>query len=122
MAAGIGWGRICQLKDHWNQRAERPKNYGQKRNWSAVGAEQVLERVSEHVQSDFETLKERGIRNNLGRRCAITLCWDHAGLSHDEIAALFRMPSSNSVAQTIRRTKAHDAQTLKGLKNQISHK
>jgi hypothetical protein len=78
--------------------------------------------VSEHVQSDFETLKERGIRNNLGRRCAITLCWDHAGLSHDEIAALFRMPSSNSVAQTIRRTKAHDAQTLKGLKNQISHK
>src|ERR1700730_1365727 len=105
MAAGIGWGRICQLKDHWNQRAERPKNYGQKRNWSAVGAEQVLERVSEHVQSDFETLKERGIRNNLGRRCAITLCWDHAALSHDEIAALFRMPSSNSVSQTIRRTK-----------------
>jgi len=93
-----------------------------RRDWSAVGAEQVLERVSEHVQSDFETLKERGIRNNLGRRCAITLCWDHAGLSHDEIAALFRMPSSNSVAQTIRRTKAHDAQTLKGLKNQISHK
>ena len=78
--------------------------------------------MSEHVQSDFETLKERGIRNNLGRRCAITLCWDHGGLSHDEIAALFGMPSSNSVAQTIRRTKAHDAQTLKGLKNQISHK
>jgi RNA polymerase sigma factor (sigma-70 family) len=41
---------------------------------------------------------------------------------HDEIAGLFRRPSSNSVAQTIRRTKAHDAQTLKGLKNQISHK
>jgi REP element-mobilizing transposase RayT len=37
-------------------------------------------------------------------------------------AALFRMPSSISVAETIRRTKAHDAQTLKGLKNQISHK
>ena len=78
--------------------------------------------MSEHFQCDLEALKERGIRNNLGRRCAITLCWDHAGLSHDEIAALFRMPSSNSVAQTIRRTKAHDAQTLKGLKNQISHK
>ena len=78
--------------------------------------------MSEHVQSDFETLKERGIRNNLGRRCAITLCWDHAGLSHDEIAELFHMPSSNSVAQTIRRTKAHDAQILKVLKNQISHK
>jgi hypothetical protein len=90
---------LRKLKDHWNQRAERPKNYGQKRNWSAVGAEQVLERVSEHFQSDLETLKERGIRNNLARRCAITLCWDHAGLSHDEIAALFRMPSSNSVAQ-----------------------
>jgi hypothetical protein len=60
MAAGIGWGRICQLKDHWNQRAERPKNYGQKRNWSAVGAEQVLELVSEHFQCDLEALKERG--------------------------------------------------------------
>jgi AraC-like DNA-binding protein len=52
----------------------------------------------------------------------ITLCWDHAGLSHDEIAALFRMPSGNSVVQTIRRIKAHDAKTLKILKNQISHK
>jgi hypothetical protein len=80
---------------------------------SAFGAERILERVSEHFQSDLETLKERGIRDNLARRCAITLCWDHAGLSHDEIAALFCMPSSNSVAQTIRRTKAHDAQTLK---------
>src|SRR6202162_134643 len=46
--------------------------------------------------------------------------WDHAGLSHDEIAALFRMPSSNSVAQTIRRTKTHDVQPLKVLKQVIS--
>jgi hypothetical protein len=114
-----GEGFLRKLKDHWNQRVQRPKKYGQKRNWSAVGTEQVLERVREHFQSDLETLKKRGLRNNLARRCAITLCWDHAGLSHDEIAALFRMPSSNSVAQMIRRTKAHDAQTLKVLKNQI---
>ena len=52
----------------------------------------ALERVSEHFQSDLERLKERSIRNNLAR-CAITLCWDHAGLSHDEIAALFRVPA-----------------------------
>jgi hypothetical protein len=76
-----------------------------------VGAEQVLERVSEHFRSDLETLKRSGIRNNLARRCAIKLCWDHGGLSHDEIAALFRMPSSNSVAQSIRRTKAQYAET-----------
>jgi putative transposase len=117
-----GEGFLRKLKDQWNQRVERPKNYGQKKNWSAVGAEQILERVSEHFQSDLERLKERSIHNNLARRCAITLCWDHAGLSHDEIAALFRMPSSNSVAQTIRRTKTHDVQTLKALKHQISHK
>jgi hypothetical protein len=117
-----GEGFLRKLKDQWNQRVERPKNYGQKKNWSAVGAEQILERVSEHFNSDLERLKERGIRNNLARRCAITLCWDHAGLSHDEIAALFRMPSSNSVAQTIRRTKTHDVQILKILKHQISHK
>jgi hypothetical protein len=78
--------------------------------------------VIEHFQFDLEALKERGIRNNLARRCAMTLCSDHAGLSHEEIAAFFRMPSSNSVAQMIRRTKARDAQTLKGLKNQMSYK
>jgi len=117
-----GEGFLRKLKDHWNQRVQRPKNYGQKRNWSTLGAEQVLARVSQHFQCDLERLKERSSRNNVARRCAITLCWDHAGLSHNEIAALFRMPSNNSVAQTIRRTKVHEAQTLKVLKNQISHK
>ena len=68
-----GEGFLRKLKDHWNQRVVRPKNCGQKRNWSAVGAEQVLELVSEHFQFDLEALKERGIRNNLARRCAITL-------------------------------------------------
>jgi predicted permease len=43
-------------------------------------------------------------------------------VSHYEIATLFRMPSSNSVDQTIRRTKTYDGQTLKVLKHQISHK
>ena len=114
-----GEGFLRKLKDHWNQRVERPKNYGQKENWSAVGAEQILKRVSEHFESNLESLKERSSRNNLARRC-IALCWDHAGLSHAEIAALFDMPSSNSVAQTIRRTKTQDAQTLKVLKHQIS--
>jgi hypothetical protein len=70
-----GEGFLRKLKDHWNQRVERPKNYGQKRTRSAVGAERVLERVSEHFQSDLETLKKRGIRGNLARRCAITLWW-----------------------------------------------
>jgi putative transposase len=117
-----GEGFLRKLKDQWNQRVERPKNYGQKKNWSAVGAEQILERVSEHFESNLERLKERSGRNNLARRCAITLCWDHAGLRHAEIAALFGMPSSNSVAQTILRTKTQDAQTLKVLKQQIGHK
>jgi chromosomal replication initiation ATPase DnaA len=117
-----GEGFVRKLKDHWDRTVERPKNYRQKRNWSAVGAEQILEGVSEHFQSDLERLKQRSIRNNLARRCAITLCWDHAGLSHPEIASLFRMPSSNSVAPTIRRTKTQHAQTLKVLKHQIGHK
>jgi AraC-like DNA-binding protein len=81
-----------------------------------------LERVSKHFESNAEALKERGTRNHLARRCAITLCWDHAGLSHREIAALFSMPSGNSVAQTIRRTKAKDARTLATLKNRLRHK
>jgi chromosomal replication initiation ATPase DnaA len=117
-----GEGFLRKLKDQWNQRVERPRNYGQKKNWSTFGAEQILERVSEHFESNPERLKERSSRNNLARRCAMTLCWDHAGLSHAEIAALFGRPSSNSVAQTIRRTKTQDAQTLKVLKQQIGHK
>jgi hypothetical protein len=67
-----GEGFLRKLKDQWNQRAERPKNYGQKRNWSAFEAKLVLERVSEHFQSDLETLKKRGIRGNPARRCAIS--------------------------------------------------
>jgi REP element-mobilizing transposase RayT/AraC-like DNA-binding protein len=110
-------GFLRKLKDHWNQRGARPKSYAQKRNWSAsVGAQEVLDRVSEHFESNPEALKERGTRNHLARRCAIALCWDHAGLSHREIAALFRMPSGNSVAQTIRRSKVKDARTLAILK------
>jgi hypothetical protein len=94
-----GEGFLRKLKDQWNQRVERPKNYGQKRNWSAVGAEQILERVSEHFQSDLERLKECSIRNNLAQRCVGTLCWDHAALSHAEIAALLEKSESNSRRQ-----------------------
>ena len=47
-----------KLKDHWNQRGARPKSYAQKRNWSAsVGAQEVLDRVSEHFESNPEALK-----------------------------------------------------------------
>ena len=117
-----GEGFVRKLKDYWNQGGERPKNYGQKKNWSAsLGAEEILEGVSQHFESNAEALKEPGKRNHLARRMAITLCWDYAGLSHSEIAALFRMPSSNSVAQAIRRTKTKDARTLGILKNQLSH-
>jgi hypothetical protein len=63
---GEGFSR--KLKDHWNQRAERPKNYGQKKNWSAVGAEQVLEPVSEH----FNPILRRS------RNAASTTIW-HGG-------------------------------------------
>jgi putative transposase len=118
-----GKGFLRKLQDHWNQRTGRPRQYGQQRNWSAsLGAEEILKLASEHFGSNTETLKERGTRNHLARCCAMTLCWDHAGLSHSEIAAVFGMPSSNSVAQTIRRTKAKDARTLRLLKTKLSHK
>ena len=116
-------GFYRKLKDHWNQKVGRPKKYGQKRNRAvSLGAEEILKRVSEYFKSDTERLKERGTRGHPARRCAITLCWDYVGLSHREIAMLFRMPSSNSVAQTIRRTKATDARTLALLKTKLSHK
>jgi len=116
-----GEGFIRKLKDDWSQRTGRVRNYGQTRNWPAsLGPEEIMKLVSEHFGSNPETLKERGARNHPARCCAITLCWDHAGMSHSEIAALFGMPSSNSVAQTIRRTKAKDPRTLVALKKQLS--
>jgi hypothetical protein len=89
-----GEGVLRKLKDQWNQRVERPRNYVQKKNWSAFGAEQILERMSEHFESNPERLKERSSRNNLVRRCAMTLCWDHAGLSYAEIARYLVGPAA----------------------------
>jgi hypothetical protein len=110
-----GEGFLRKLKDQWNQRVERPKNYGQKKNWSTVGAEQILERVSEHFQFDLERLKERSIRNNLARRCTITLSRRNCGGYSVCLAAI----------RWLRRfgePRTQDAQTLKVLKHQISHK
>jgi hypothetical protein len=32
----------------------------------------------------------------VARQCAITLCWDYAGLSHSELANLFGLRSSGA--------------------------
>jgi len=72
-----GEGFLRKLKDQWNQRVERPKNYGQKKNWSAVGAEQILERVSDAFNpilrssrnAAFATIWHGGVRL---RRAGIT--------------------------------------------------
>jgi hypothetical protein len=91
MAAGIGWGGgfCANSKINGIKELSGPQNYGHKKNWSAAGVEQILERVSQHFESNRERLKERSSRVNLARRCAVRLCWDHAGLSHDEVASLF---------------------------------
>jgi hypothetical protein len=72
----VGRDFLRKLKDQWNQRAGRPKNYGQQRNWSAFEAELILVRVSEHSQSDLETLKKRRTHGKIPRKrrrlnCAI---------------------------------------------------
>jgi chromosomal replication initiation ATPase DnaA len=74
--------------------------------------EEILEQVSEHFETNAEALKERGTRNLLPRRCAKALWRDHAGFSHGQIAALFGMPTSNSV---IRSPKRFDEQRLRTL-------
>jgi hypothetical protein len=59
--------------------------------------------VDKNFESNAERLNERGRRYRVAHRWAITLGWDYAGLSQPEIATLFGMPTTNSVAQTIRR-------------------
>jgi hypothetical protein len=69
-----------------------------------------------------DRFKERRDWKDLACECAITLCRAYAGLSRGQIAALVGLPSGDTVAQTIRRTKAKEAQTLAVLKYKLSHK
>ena len=82
---------------------------------------EILGLVSKHFKKDIERLKSGRERNDVARQCAITLCWDYAGLSHSELANLFGLGSSGAVAQTIRRAKAKNAQTLELLKTELRH-
>jgi len=54
------------------------------------------------LKYDYRGRLSRPPRIEFAGGAAITLCWDRAGLSHNENTALFCMPSSNSVAQKIR--------------------
>jgi putative transposase len=119
----LGGEDFCRkLKDYWSQKAEPPKEYGWKRQWSAPhGTAEILGLVSKHFKKDIERLKSGRERNDVAGQCAITLCWDYAGLSHSELANLFGLGSSGAVAQTIRRAKAKNAQTLELLKTELRH-
>jgi hypothetical protein len=72
-----------------------------------------------------ERLKERKQPQRPGTTVRDYAVRDHAGLSHAEIAALFGMPSSNSVAQTMRRPKTHKAtpppKARSGRKDSLPH-
>jgi chromosomal replication initiation ATPase DnaA len=97
--------------------------YNQKKAWSAeFDAEGILKKVGKYFGMKPKEILDRGNRNNAGRRCAMVLCWDLSGMSHSEISDLFGMPSSNSVAQMIRRAKEKDSRALKILRDKLSHK
>jgi len=114
---------LQQIKDRWNQKEIKPRAYSQKRAWSAeLGAEEILKKVAKYFGMKSKEILDRGNRRNAARRCAMVLCWDLSGMNHREISDLFGTPSSNSVAQMIRRTKEKENRTLKILRGQLSHK
>src|SRR5262249_29161173 len=97
---------LQRIKDRWNQREKKPRVYSQKRAWSAeLDAKEILKTVGEYFGSKPAEILERGNRNSAARHCAMVLCWDSSGMSHREISAMFGTPSSNAVAQMIRRSK-----------------
>jgi putative transposase len=114
---------LQEIKDRWSQKTSKPQVYNQRKAWSAeVGVEAIIKKVAKHFGIKAKEILERGNRDNAARRCAMVLCWDLSGISHREIANLFGAPSSNSVAQTIRRTKQKEGRTVKALREALSHK
>jgi putative transposase len=114
---------LQQIKDRWNRREKKPRVYGQKRTWSAeLDAKEILKTVGEYFGSKPAGILERSNRNSAARRCAMALCWDLSGMSHREISEMFGTPSSNAVAQMIRRSKEKENRTLKILRGKLSHK
>ena len=106
-AAGIGRREILRkLKNQWNQRVERPRIM----NRRITGQRSEPSGSVTTFRSDLERLKERGIRNNLARRCAITLRWHR--IESRRNCDVIRLPSSNfggsdnSVNQDPRRLKS----------------
>src|ERR1700730_14940500 len=113
---------LQQFQDRWNQKETEPQVYARRRAWSAeLGAEELLKKVGKYFGMKPKEILDRSNRNNAARRCAMVLCWDLSWMSHREIADLFGTPSSNSVAQMIRRTKEKENRTLKILRGKISH-
>jgi hypothetical protein len=73
-------------------------------HWSrALGNQRGVSRRVSLLTYDSNMISREGCHDLIEfRRRAVTRCWDHAGLSHNETAALFFMPNGNSVAQVIR--------------------
>jgi putative transposase len=116
-------GFLQEIKDRWNQREVKPQLYGQKRAWSsALGAEDILKKVGKYFRVKPSDILDRGRRDNLARRCAMVLCWDLTGMSHRELSEIFGAPSSNSVAQMIRRTKEKESKLLTTIASKLGRK
>jgi putative transposase len=111
---------LQEVKDRWNQKETKPRMYGQQKVWSAaLSAEELLKKVSRYFGVKPAEILNSGIRKNAARRCAMVLGWDLCGMSHAQIAAMFGAPSSNSVAQMIRRTKENENRTLTILRSRL---
>jgi hypothetical protein len=103
MAAGIGKGRVfcAHSKIIGIKESSGARITDRRKTGPLPEAQQILEFVSEHFQSDLETLKETGHPEESG-----TAMRHYAVLGSqrsEEIARYSTCPSSNSVAQTIRR-------------------
>ncbi len=110
-----------QVKDRCNQ--NQSKSRSSKKAWSPeMVREEIFKKVGKHFRMKPAEILDRGSRNGAARGLAMVLCWDLTGMSHREISGLFGTPSSNSVAQMIRRTKAKEQRTLTILRSRINHK
>jgi putative transposase len=125
--AAVKWQQILgdedffqEVKDRWNQKETKPRVYGQQKIWSAaLRAEELIEKIGQYFRVKPAEILDRSLRKDAARHCAMVLCWDLCGMTHTQIAAMFGAPSTNSVAQMIRRTKERENRTLTTLRSRL---
>jgi REP element-mobilizing transposase RayT len=102
---------VQRLKDRLEERAKEEKEVPALRQArTRKTATPILQCVAEAYGCTKGDLLRPGGKGNEARAVAMTLIWDHCGMSLSEVMELFDAPGYTAVAQMIKRTRARDGE------------